>query len=82
MCCFQAHGHCLVKKVKREAKSKAVSRDGNEGGGEPGFLMTLKMKAEQAIKMKNGGGKDGGRNKGRIAVSMLTFPEKGKKKLL
>lgn len=57
-----------------------------EGGGGPGFLMTQKIMAEQAIKMNKGGGKGGRRNKGagqgRVAVSMLTFPERGKKRLL
>lgn len=49
--------------------------------------MTLKIKAEQAIEKKEGGGEGGGgKNMGagqdRVAVSMPTFPEKGKKKLL
>lgn len=48
--------------------------------------MTLKIKAEQAIEMNDGGGEGGGKNMGAgqdgVAVSMPTFPEEGKKKLL
>lgn len=48
-----------------------------------GFLMTLKIRAEQAIKMNEGeGGNNMGAGEGRVAVSMPMFPEKGKKKLL
>ena len=77
-CCFQAMVTVWFK-VEREAKSKAVSRDGNESEDRWwGFLKTLKNKAEQAIKMNKGGG--GGENKGagegRDALSMPTFPEK------
>lgn len=39
--------------------------------------MTLKNKAEQAIKMKKGrGGRNKGAGEGRVALSMPTFPEK------
>lgn len=60
---FPSNGHWSGLEVKREAKSEVVSRDGNERKGRKGgsgFVMTLKIMAEQAIKMKRGGGKGKG----------------------